>query len=479
MRSSRPPPTSSRSCCRARPARGSPWPIPAIRKGTSAQGSERSPPPAGRSPLVSKADVTNEAIRPHPEPPMPLNSRYRRNILARRVREQDGRCLYCRRPFTATGLTRPTIEHRKAKMDGGSRSGRQPRRRLPPLQRHRGRQMVRDRRGRRHRHEGRAGLASPVFTETLSIYPTLRPCRRSLHFPLRRRADRGDDPAVQALCALCGAAARRDRLRLAAARRPRRAGRCGCGRWRASSTPTRRGCPTCSPSPARCRRRWSRSASTGCRRSARSASRSRGCWSRSRSASSALVLVFFLVPPVSFWRSSLLYATWFALAGLIARPHRCLRDLLGGERFKRRVMVLGAGARAARIEALARAERRRLRRGRLRRHERRRPRRFARRQPARACGARRGRAGARGAAQRAAAERPAQDQDDRRPGPRFLLLPRARDRPGRSRIPQSLLADLLRRLLGRAARCRASPSGCSTSPPASLLLALTLPLILR
>jgi len=51
---------------------------------------------------------------------MPLSSRYRRNILARRIREQEGRCLYCRRPFTAAGPTRPTIEHRKAKMDGGS-----------------------------------------------------------------------------------------------------------------------------------------------------------------------------------------------------------------------------------------------------------------------------------------------------------------------------------------------------------------------
>jgi sugar transferase (PEP-CTERM system associated) len=65
-----------------------------------------------------------------------------------------------------------------------------------------------------------------------------------------------------------------------------------------------------------------------------------------------LSLVFFLAPPVSFWRSSLLYATWFGLAGMIL-VRILLKDVLGGEKFKRRVMVLGSGARAARIVALA------------------------------------------------------------------------------------------------------------------------------
>jgi len=65
-----------------------------------------------------------------------------------------------------------------------------------------------------------------------------------------------------------------------------------------------------------------------------------------------LSLVFFVVPPVSFWRSSLLYATWFGVLALAA-VRIALRDVLGGERFKRRILVLGAGARAARIEALA------------------------------------------------------------------------------------------------------------------------------
>jgi sugar transferase (PEP-CTERM system associated) len=65
-----------------------------------------------------------------------------------------------------------------------------------------------------------------------------------------------------------------------------------------------------------------------------------------------LSLIFFVFPPVSFWRSSLFYAMWFGLFALcIARV--ALKGLLGGERLKRRVMVLGAGARAARIEALA------------------------------------------------------------------------------------------------------------------------------
>ncbi len=65
-----------------------------------------------------------------------------------------------------------------------------------------------------------------------------------------------------------------------------------------------------------------------------------------------LSLVFFIAPPVSFWRSSLLYAMWLALVGMIG-VRFVLRDVLGGERFKRRLLVLGAGARAARIEALA------------------------------------------------------------------------------------------------------------------------------
>jgi FlaA1/EpsC-like NDP-sugar epimerase len=66
----------------------------------------------------------------------------------------------------------------------------------------------------------------------------------------------------------------------------------------------------------------------------------------------ALSVIFFLLPPVSFWRSSLFYAMWFALLALIL-ARVALKNTLGGERLKRRVLVLGAGARAARIEAMA------------------------------------------------------------------------------------------------------------------------------
>jgi sugar transferase (PEP-CTERM system associated) len=65
-----------------------------------------------------------------------------------------------------------------------------------------------------------------------------------------------------------------------------------------------------------------------------------------------LSLLFFLFPPVSFWRSSLLYAMWFGVLSL-SLVRVALRDVLGSERFKRRILVLGAGARAERIEALA------------------------------------------------------------------------------------------------------------------------------
>lgn len=43
-----------------------------------------------------------------------------RRILARLIHAQGNRCCYCGRPFTTAGPTRPTLEHRKARMDGGS-----------------------------------------------------------------------------------------------------------------------------------------------------------------------------------------------------------------------------------------------------------------------------------------------------------------------------------------------------------------------
>ena len=68
-----------------------------------------------------------------------------------------------------------------------------------------------------------------------------------------------------------------------------------------------------------------------------------------------LSLIFFLVPALTFWRSNLLYAMALALAGTWTM-RLLLGRTLGSEAFKRRVLVLGAGPRAARLEALARRE---------------------------------------------------------------------------------------------------------------------------
>ncbi len=63
-------------------------------------------------------------------------------------------------------------------------------------------------------------------------------------------------------------------------------------------------------------------------------------------------LIFFLVPALTFWRSNLLYATLIA-AVLLVTVRAVLGRLLGGDTFKRRIVVLGAGHRAARILALS------------------------------------------------------------------------------------------------------------------------------
>ncbi len=63
-------------------------------------------------------------------------------------------------------------------------------------------------------------------------------------------------------------------------------------------------------------------------------------------------LLFFLVPGLTFWRSNLLYS--MVLASILLVVVRALLGrTLGGETFKRRVVILGAGARAARILELA------------------------------------------------------------------------------------------------------------------------------
>ena len=68
-----------------------------------------------------------------------------------------------------------------------------------------------------------------------------------------------------------------------------------------------------------------------------------------------LSLLFFLLPPLAFWRSNLFYAMIFSMIGLMA-VRLALGRTLGSEAFKRRVLILGAGPRAARVEALAARE---------------------------------------------------------------------------------------------------------------------------
>lgn len=64
-------------------------------------------------------------------------------------------------------------------------------------------------------------------------------------------------------------------------------------------------------------------------------------------------VIFFLVPALTFWRSNLLYAM-IAAAVLLFALRVLLGKTLGGQIFKRRIVVLGAGARAERLRQLAR-----------------------------------------------------------------------------------------------------------------------------
>ena len=65
-----------------------------------------------------------------------------------------------------------------------------------------------------------------------------------------------------------------------------------------------------------------------------------------------LSVIFFLVPAITFWRSNLFYAMLLSIAMLFALRLVAGRTI-GGDVLRRRVVVLGAGARAARIAALA------------------------------------------------------------------------------------------------------------------------------
>lgn len=64
-----------------------------------------------------------------------------------------------------------------------------------------------------------------------------------------------------------------------------------------------------------------------------------------------LSVLYFLLPGMTLWRSNSLYAMGLALLFLIA-IRIMLGSMLGGEAFKRRLVVLGAGSRAARIKTL-------------------------------------------------------------------------------------------------------------------------------
>ncbi|OQW43969.1 MAG: sugar transferase [Proteobacteria bacterium SG_bin5] len=66
----------------------------------------------------------------------------------------------------------------------------------------------------------------------------------------------------------------------------------------------------------------------------------------------AQAAIFFLVPELEIWRSKLIYAMGFAILGLIGL-RVLLGKTLGSQAFKRRIVVLGAGARAQRLKQLA------------------------------------------------------------------------------------------------------------------------------
>lgn len=65
----------------------------------------------------------------------------------------------------------------------------------------------------------------------------------------------------------------------------------------------------------------------------------------------ALSVVYFMLPGRTLWRSNLLYAMFLAM-GMLVLIRLLLGGLLGTSAFRRRVLVLGAGARAERLRKL-------------------------------------------------------------------------------------------------------------------------------
>ncbi|MCT8003215.1 TIGR03013 family PEP-CTERM/XrtA system glycosyltransferase [Sphingomonas sanguinis] len=65
-----------------------------------------------------------------------------------------------------------------------------------------------------------------------------------------------------------------------------------------------------------------------------------------------LSLIFFFFPSLSYWRSSLFFSMILAVVMLVSE-RALMGRILGGDRFKRRVILMGAGERAAAIMTLA------------------------------------------------------------------------------------------------------------------------------
>ena len=65
-----------------------------------------------------------------------------------------------------------------------------------------------------------------------------------------------------------------------------------------------------------------------------------------------LAVIFFFFPDVALWRSISLYAVIFSFVSVLVARWLFLR-LVGWKSFRRRVLVLGAGVRAAKMERLA------------------------------------------------------------------------------------------------------------------------------
>ena len=66
----------------------------------------------------------------------------------------------------------------------------------------------------------------------------------------------------------------------------------------------------------------------------------------------ALALIEFVIPGDTYWRSTLLFSMGLSIAMLITN-RLLVGTLLGTQAFRRRVLVLGAGARALRLQKLA------------------------------------------------------------------------------------------------------------------------------